>query len=155
MLSPLLWLALFNDIQPQLRRLRRAEPEIFEGSSFQDLIYADDITSIFAHRDANRIAPIDCRNAALILFVLRCLELALSFPKSFNFVISPGLISGGALRRVPNPHRGSNMQRPMLDQQCSTALDDLPEDELIEAKISPPAFRSRLPSAWRNAIRIL
>ena len=83
------------------------------------------------------------------------LEPSLGSPKSFNFVVSPGLIAGGAFRRAPHPHRSSNMARPLLYQQSSTMLLDLPQDGLSKATIYPPSLRPELPFEWHNKIRVI
>ena len=154
-LSPLLWLVIFNDIQSFLEEQRKKEPETFAGAIFLDLIYADDITSLFAHEDASRIPSIAQRNAQLICCALLRLELKLSAPKSYNFVISPGLVLHGAFRRVPNSHTLTNMGRPLLDQQNMSGLEDLSTNELLEKGIFPPELRPQLPFEWRDKIRVL
>ena len=85
---------------------------------------------------------------------LSLLRIALCVPKSLNFVASPGLISGAPFRRVPNPHRKANLDRPMLDQQNDSMLEDLTLEELIDSKIFSPVLRQSLPFEWCEAIRI-
>ena len=104
-LSPLLWLLVFNRVQPRLEALREQEPETFSGAGRIDLIYVDDIATILSHGDPVYLARAGTRNAQLIQQVLDELGLKLSVPKSYNFVVSPGLVLGSLFRRVPDAHK--------------------------------------------------
>ena len=79
----------------------------------------------------------------------------LSAPKSYNFVIPPGLLPHGAFRRVPNPYNTTDLERPYLDKQNASRLKDLSANELLAHNIFPLPLRSSLPFAWRDTIRIL
>ena len=125
--------------------MRVEGPEIFEGSIFKDLIYADDVTSLFAHPEAHRTPVAACGNALIIGQVLTKLVLALSFPGSLDFVISPGLIAGRVFKRMPNPHRRSNKDRPLLHHQTATMHEDLSVGVPLETKVFSPAYRNQLP----------
>ena len=133
-----------------LQQCRDKEPEIFGGSKFLDLIYADDVASIFAHGNAIRIHQITRRNAEIIKQILSTMELLLSFPKSYNFFIPPGLF-----RRVPNPRRRSNLDCPLPARQTATKPNSPSKNGILESRIFPPEFCSRSPCVWEEAIRIL
>ena len=154
-ISPLLWLVLFDEVLPKIERKRAEEPEVFGEANFQDFIYADDITTVFAHKDAGEIPRIATRNAEIIQEVLNDIRLRLSCPKSLNFAISPGLIARRTFRRMPKPQRYENMERPMQDQQNETKLDDLTEAGRMEQGVFPRSMSGGLPFEWKETIRIL
>ena len=139
-LSPLLWLVFFNELPARLAAYRKEFPEIFGDVLFKDLIYADDITSVFACQNAHKLVEVARKNEEGISRELTRMLVSLSVPKSFNFVAPPGLISGMPMRRVPNSHKKTNLERSMLDQQNSSMLVDLTEEEMLDAKVSPPSL---------------
>ena len=57
-LSPLLWLVFFNDLPTRRAAFREEYPEIFGRVSSKDLIYAGDITAVFACRNAHKLVEI-------------------------------------------------------------------------------------------------
>ena len=92
--SPLLWLLVFNQIQPRLEAAREGEPEIFMGVGRIYLIYADDVPTILSHEDPVHLARAATENAQPIQQILDELGLKLSVPKSYNFAASPSRILG-------------------------------------------------------------
>ena len=86
------------------------ERALFEGSISIELIYADDIAILVSRPCPRRIIEISGRTARMLLEILQDLGLSLGLPKSFNLVISPGLLAGPVFRRFPNPHMQRNRE---------------------------------------------
>ena len=154
-LSPLLWFLVVDKIRPRPEALREAEPEVFGEVERLDLIYADDIARLLPHPEAERLVAAATRNAQLIKQVLEELGLILRQPKSYNFIMSPGLILGSVFRREPNAHRLSNLNRPKLDREQHTVLTELPREGLDNARIFPGERREKLLCAWNETSKIL
>ena len=61
---------------------------------------------------------------------------------------------GSLFRRAPDPHRESNLERPLLDVQGQMQSWGLSEAELLEASVSPVSWRQPLPYIWTERMGI-
>ena len=118
-------------------------------------MYADDITLLVSSEDPVRLIEADVANAEIVEASLARNHLRLCRPKSYNLVVSPGLITGSLFRRGPREHNQAGRGVSTLDTERGRLIDITPNEELLAQRIFPKSFRDKLPFEWKEDMVIL
>ena len=98
-LSPVLWLLFFNDIQKELRMLRQQQGTPLE--THQDSIYADDITTVITSPDLDKLREYANKNEGNVKSVMNVKTLKIQDPKTHNMLWEAKDLPEGIYRRKP------------------------------------------------------
>ena len=142
-------------VQREIEHFRGCHQEFYINCIWQDLVYADDITLLLASEDPEKLLQANTANAKGISLSLAGNHLRLCLPKSFNFVISPGLVTGPFFRRSPSERHRGGRGTPDLDAERNNLLATETDDDLLAKGILPLSFRDRMPFAWKEEMVVL
>ena len=154
-LSPFLWLLLFDRLDAELQAARRGWEEELRDAEILFLFYADDIAFLVSHADPEILARAARRCAEEITRILRTLGLVLQQEKSFNLVVSPGDLIHGIFRRGLNLSRSARMDLGHREEQLRTLNRAGGEQAQREHGIFPESLESTLPFKTVSTIKIL
>ena len=129
-LSPLLWLLFFNDVQEQLIELRRQQN--VQLTAYLDQIYADDITTIIIHKDLDPLREMAVQNVGNVRIIMGGKNLSLQDPKTYNLLMEAEILPNGIYRRGPPVSLKTTKTRLKEQYQksaeyCRTLLEFDPE----------------------------
>ena len=122
-LSPLLWLIVFNNITDKLRERREQEDEQERGDvRYGDFIFADDVTMVITSSSIEALGRAAARNVEYLRQILQELSLVLSESKSRNLIFHPNLLPNGIFRRTPAWRFPNSKNRLMLQRRDAAKL---------------------------------
>ena len=154
-LSPLLWLFHFDNLETLLRARRNRWKGRIREVVTHILIYADDVTYLVAHEDPQVAALAAQQCAKDIQEILKDhLGLHLSQGKSFNIVLSPGDFIHGLFRRagdIPTATRNDLEQR---ENQLSRLNEDDDQMGHTPQGVFPSSLVPHLPFSTVSHVRI-
>ena len=98
-ISPILWLLFFNDIQKELKMLRKQQGVPL--AAHQDSVYADDITTVITSPDLDELRDYAEKNEKNVKKVMTTKNLQIQDPKTHNLLWEAKNLTEGIYRRKP------------------------------------------------------